>query len=91
MVESDCFNCHDDMKECGCGEAEGYSKERAICPYCGEPHDPSDDNYDLYDEETCEWDCHECGKPFAVRLHISYSWTTNRLTAHDPYYTDLEK
>ena len=53
-----------------------YSTEGAICPHCGYMHDPADDNYRLYSEETCVWECGECGEEFAVSVYVSHSWTT---------------
>jgi len=53
-----------------------YSKEGAICPHCGHMHFAHDDCYELYSEDTCEWECHECGKEFSVSVMISHSWET---------------
>lgn len=58
---------------------ELYSTKGAICPYCNAIHDPSDDNYDLYDEGTYEWECATCDKVFSVSVHISYSWQTEEV------------
>lgn len=56
-------------------ERETYSCEGAVCPYCGHVHEAHDDNYELYDEGTCEWRCHSCDKDFAVSVYVSHSWT----------------
>lgn len=55
---------------------ELYSKDGAICPYCNTMHDPSDDNWELYDDSLTSWFCHYCEKEFSVDVHVSYSWQT---------------
>lgn len=58
---------------------EQYSKDGAICPYCGHLHQPCDTDYSIYDENLCTFDCHDCGKKFNISLYVSYSWTTTQL------------
>ena len=55
---------------------DNYSSDGVICPHCKHMHDPSDDNYDLYDENTCEWECHSCANTFSVTVYVSYTWDT---------------
>ena len=55
-------------------EAETYSNKGAVCPHCGHVNDPADDNYSLFSEETCEWECGCCDREFNVSVYISYSW-----------------
>lgn len=52
-----------------------WSKDGAICPYCGYINLPEDDNWRLYDESTDEWECGECCKTFNVSIYVSHSWT----------------
>lgn len=58
---------------------ETYSNRGAICPHCNKLHDPSDDNYGLFDEGTGEWECHSCSKVFQVSVYVSHSWTCKPL------------
>jgi hypothetical protein len=60
-------------------ERETYSRNGAECPHCGHLNDPNDDNYSLYSEDTDEWECGSCSKPFAVSVYTSYSWTCRPL------------
>lgn len=53
-----------------------YSKFGAICPHCQTLHAANDDNYELYDEGTSDWQCHSCEKHFRVSVHKSFSWDT---------------
>lgn len=76
MREEECTNCDDPITECECGDTEGYSSDGAICPYCGNSHDPADDNHSLYDQDCESFTCQSCRKVFNVDLYISYSWMT---------------
>lgn len=53
-----------------------YSTKGAICPHCECLNDPADDNYQLYSEDTYEWECGKCSQPFTVSVFVSHSWTT---------------
>ena len=53
-----------------------YSTDGAICPFCEHVNKPDCDNYSLYSESTCEWECEDCGAEFAVSVYVSHSWTT---------------
>ena len=57
------------------GERETYSTKGAECPHCGHLNDPDNDNWQLYSEDTDEWECGICSEPFIVSVHTSYSWT----------------
>jgi len=60
-----------------------WSKEGAICPYCGHLTKPDDDHYGLYSEDTCEYTCSSCGEEFNVEVFTSYSWTTSAIEKDD--------
>lgn len=78
-IDEKCFNCGDDMKNCHCGDTEGYSSDGAVCPYCGHI-DPADESEgSLYDDYLEYNHCPSCNKEYQVDLYISYSWTTKRM------------
>lgn len=57
---------------------ETYSKDGAVCPYCGKMNSPHDDDlYRLYDEATDELRCISCDKDFDVEVWVSFSWRCN--------------
>lgn len=39
-------------------DGETYEHDGARCPYCGHLHIPEHDNWELFDENTSEWECH---------------------------------
>ena len=82
MSDENCWNCMEEMELCECGETEGYSKDGAVCQYCGHLCDPSDSDGGLYDESMKTWECGSCGKEFNCDLYVSYSWTTSRIENH---------
>ena len=62
---------------------ETLSGDACICPHCGHRHYAHDDNYELYDEETTEWECINCEKMFKVSVYVSYAWETNKIEVQD--------
>ena len=55
-----------------------YSRDGAVCPYCNHVAKPEKDNYELYSEDTTEWECGDCGMTFNVSVYVSHSWTTTK-------------
>lgn len=54
--------------------SERYSTDGPICPYCGHEETPDEGFY--FDEDTTSLECGACGKPYAVTVFNSTSWTT---------------
>lgn len=60
-----------------------YSTDGAICPYCGHLNSAADDNYQLYSEDTCDWECGICSEAFNVEVFTRHSWTTRKREADE--------
>ena len=59
---------------------ETYSESSAICPYCGHKNKPEDSDGYLYDEDTTDWECGECGKEFSVDVYVKFTWSCKEIT-----------
>jgi len=78
-----CLNCVDHVKNCTCGNTEGYSKTGAICPYCGYLNRADNDEITLYEESTDTYICGECNVEFIVRVSITHSWSTSKINTEE--------
>jgi len=74
-----CFYCTDKFESCKCGEAEGWSDEGAVCPYCGHVDLAKNSEGYLYNEASETNSCVRCGKDYKMELHVSHSWSTERI------------
>lgn len=65
--------------------SDRWSSKGAICPYCDFENLPEDENWSLFDENTSEFECNDCGNEFQVNVITSYTWVT------EPAEDDHEK
>lgn len=62
---------------------ETYGNKGAECPHCHHINRAADDNWQLYDEGTDEWECGICSKTFKVEVLVSYSWRCSPLDTEE--------
>ncbi len=52
----------------------------AECPYCRHVNDPmKQEAWELYDENTEEFDCSWCLSKFKVDVIVTYTWVTEKM------------
>jgi transposase-like protein len=64
-----------------------WSSNGAICPYCEHENQPKDENWSLFDENTSEFECNDCGREFRVSVFTSYTWVTEPSEADDRQFS----
>lgn len=52
------------------------TEEEICCPHCGEVQGFTSDNTSLYDEETYEHQCTDCGESYELTSTMRFSWST---------------
>ncbi len=80
----ECFKIHnlekirESIKD---GDADTFSDDYVVCPYCGFAIGDEDlaDYPELYEDGEHEISCIECDKKFKVETMVSYDWETHRM------------
>jgi len=73
--DTECLTCWEELAECKCGNATGYSDKAIYCPYCGHANNTGD--FDIDDDDV--FTCFRCEKDFIVSVHVFYKWETRRM------------
>lgn len=79
MKETACKHCVegvDDGEVCRCCDGTGFDTDytdNAVCPHCGATQEFDEP---FGDEDTKQYECCECDKPFNVTAHWSVSYST---------------
>jgi len=61
-------------------EFDTEHRDEAVCPHCGHVGECSYELFgDFEDYAETETVCNQCDKPFKVRLHITVTYTTEKL------------
>lgn len=84
--EDICYTCMckkhlDDVKQniLSGEETETSCESDVICSWCGEKQEYDIDDYEIYEEDYPEMQCHDCKRYFYLDVSVSYHYSTERI------------